>query len=76
MTFAAIHGALGEMDEALRWYEKAFEDRTPNMVYAAIVPRFSPELAGNARYEAIVEPHGISAAGKLSRQLRPERVEQ
>jgi TolB-like protein/Tfp pilus assembly protein PilF len=54
VTFAAIHSALGEMDEALRWYEKAFEDRTPNMVYALIVPQFSPELAGNPRYKAIV----------------------
>jgi TolB-like protein/Tfp pilus assembly protein PilF len=55
VTFAAIHSALGEMDEALRWYEKAFEDRTPNMVYALIVPQFSPELAGNPRYKAIVD---------------------
>jgi hypothetical protein len=43
------------MDKALHWYEKAFEDRTPNMVYAAIYPRISPELAGNERYAAIVE---------------------
>jgi serine/threonine-protein kinase len=55
VTFAAIHSALGEMDKALYWYEKAFEDRTPNMVYAAIGPRISPELAGNQRYAAIVE---------------------
>jgi tetratricopeptide (TPR) repeat protein len=54
-TFAAIHSALGEMDEALHWYEKAFEDRTPNMVYTAIGPRISPELAGNQRYAATVE---------------------
>ena len=33
VTFAQIHGALGELDESLRWYEKAFADRTPNMVY-------------------------------------------
>ena len=48
-----------EMDEALRWYEKAFDDRTPNMAYAAIIPRLSPELAGNARYNAIVERMGF-----------------
>ena len=41
VTYAEIHCALGEMDEALRWYEKAFDDRTPNMVYAAIMPRLS-----------------------------------
>lgn len=59
VTYAEIHCALGEMDEALRWYEKAFEDRTPNMVYASIMPRLSPELAGNARYNAIVDRMGF-----------------
>ncbi|MCM3875683.1 MAG: protein kinase [Thermoanaerobaculia bacterium] len=54
VTFADVHSALGEMDEALRWYEKAFEDRTPNMAYALIGPGISPGLAGNKRYEAIV----------------------
>ncbi len=54
VNFSDIHGALGEMDEALRWYEKAFEDRTPNMAYALLGPGISPGLAGNARYEAIV----------------------
>ena len=64
VTFAAIHSALGEMDEALRWYEKAFEDRTPNMVYALIGPRFSPELAGNLRYKAIVDRMGFPQPAK------------
>ena len=50
---------LGEMDEALRWYEKAYEDRTPNMAYASIMPRIDPALAGNARYEAIVRRMGF-----------------
>jgi len=54
-AFATVHGALGEVDEALGWYEKAFTDRTPNMVYAAIIPGMSPELVGNARFQAIVD---------------------
>ena len=54
VNFADIHSALGETDEALRWYEKAFEDRTPNMAYASIGPGVDPRLAGNPRYEAIV----------------------
>jgi TolB-like protein/class 3 adenylate cyclase/Tfp pilus assembly protein PilF len=64
VTFAEIHCALGEVDEALRWYEKAFADRTPNMVYAAILPRLSPELAGNPRFEAIIERMGFARSGK------------
>ena len=59
VTFAEIHCALGELDEALRWYEKAFADRTPNMVYASILPRISPVLAGNRRYQAIVDRMGF-----------------
>jgi TolB-like protein/lipoprotein NlpI len=64
VTFAAIHGALGEVDEALDWYEKAFADRTPNMVFAAILPGFSPELVGNTRYQAIVDRMGFPQATK------------
>ena len=59
VTFAEIHCALGEVDEALGWYEIAFADRTPNMVYAAILPRFCPELSGNARFEAILDRMGF-----------------
>ncbi len=59
VTFAEIHSALGEMDEALRWYEKAYLDRTPNMAYAAIGSRISLELAGNPQYKAIVDRMGF-----------------
>jgi TolB-like protein/Tfp pilus assembly protein PilF len=64
VTFAQIHGALGEVDEALEWYEKAFADRTPNMVFAAIMPALSPELVGNSRYQAIVDRMGFPQATK------------
>jgi TolB-like protein/Tfp pilus assembly protein PilF len=64
VTFAEIHSALGEMDEALRWYEKAYLDRTPNMAYAAIGPRISLELAGNPRYKAIVDRMGFPQPAK------------
>jgi len=61
VTFADVHSSLGEVDEALRWYEKASEDRTPNMAYASIMPRIDPGLAGNPRYEAIVRRMGFPA---------------
>jgi serine/threonine-protein kinase len=64
VTFAEIHSALGEMDEALRWYEKAYLDRTPNMAYAAIGSRISLELAGNPRYKAIVDRMGFPQPAK------------
>jgi len=64
VTYAEIHGALGEVDEALGWYEKAFADRTPNMVYAAILPRLGRHLAGNRRFEAIIDLMGFPRSGK------------
>ena len=63
VTFAEIHCALDEVDEALGWYEKAFADRTPNMVYAAILPRLSRQLAGNRRFQAIIERMGFPRSG-------------
>ena len=64
VTFAEIHSALGEIDAALGWYEKAYEARTPNMVYAFVGLRISPELAGSARYKAIVDRMGFPRSGK------------
>lgn len=61
-TYAEVHASLGELDEALGLYEKAWEDRTPNMAYAAIGDRINPRLAGNPRYEAIVRRMGFPEA--------------
>ncbi len=58
-TYADVHASLGEVDEAMRLYEKAWEDRTPNMAYAAIGSRINPRLAGNPRLEAIVRRMGF-----------------
>ena len=71
VTFAGVHGALGEMDEALRWYEKALEDRTPNMVYASGASRMYPELTGNPRYEAIVRRMGFPQVGAAAAREPP-----
>jgi len=46
--------ALGQMDKAIRDYEKAYEDRSPNLAWAKTSRRINPSLAGNARFEAIV----------------------
>jgi tetratricopeptide (TPR) repeat protein len=54
VTFADVHANLGEFDEALRWFEKAFQERTPNMVNARGFGRNCPEIASNLRYQAIV----------------------
>jgi TolB-like protein len=63
-TFAGVHASLGEMDEALRWFQKAFDDRSPDMVYARISSRIMPQLAGSAGYQAIVARMGFPPPAK------------
>jgi hypothetical protein len=54
-TFADIHASLGEIDEAVRRYQRAFNDRSPDMVYPGVVSRLDPRLAANAGYRAILD---------------------
>jgi hypothetical protein len=63
-TFAGVHASLGEMDEALRWSQKAFHDRSPDMVYARISSRIMPQLAGSAGCQAIVARMGFPPPAK------------
>jgi len=54
-TFADIHASLGEIDEAVHWYRKAFADRSPDMVYAKVGSRLNPRLATNAGFREILD---------------------
>ena len=63
-AFAEIHASLGEMDEALNWYERAVAERSPNMVYAAVSRRIIPQLVGNARFNAIIDRMGFPASAR------------
>jgi TolB-like protein len=55
VAFAEIHASLGEVDEALRWYAKAYDDRTPMMAYALLGARIIPALGADPRYKAITD---------------------
>lgn len=55
VTFADVYANLGDLDEALRWYQKGLADRSPDLVYAKIIDRIVPQLAHSAGYQAIVE---------------------
>ena len=54
-TFASVHASLGEIDEAVRFYQEALEDRSPDMVYALAAIRLNQQLGGNAEYREILE---------------------
>jgi hypothetical protein len=61
---AGIHTALGEMDEAPRWYEKAVKGRSPNLVSALAASRVMPQLADSPGYQAIMRRMAFPQPGK------------
>jgi hypothetical protein len=56
--------ALGEIDEAVHWFQKAYEDRSPDMVYAQVSSRLNPHLAANAGYRAIMDKMAFPPSAK------------
>lgn len=58
---ARVYVALGEPDEAIRWLERAFEERSHSMVFLQV----DPQLAGLARhpdFRRLVERVGLTHA--------------
>ena len=64
-TFVGIYAALGEFDEALRWYHKALDDRSPDLVYARMLGKIIPKFGASAGYGAILERMKFPVVGKL-----------
>jgi len=54
-SFALVHLGLGDKDEALRYLEKAYEDRAGELLrYIRVDPLLDP-LRGDPRFEALVQ---------------------
>ena len=52
--FAVVHAGLGDVREALRWLERAFDTRSPQMVYLGPMSRhFFARLRSEPRYRAL-----------------------
>ena len=51
---ALIYGALGDKDEAFRWLDSAFEERSPWIGYMAVDPRLDG-LRSDERFDALIE---------------------
>jgi TolB-like protein/Tfp pilus assembly protein PilF len=53
-SFALVYLGLGDKEEALRWLEKSYQDRTGNdLVYFRVEPLLDP-LRGDPRFEELV----------------------
>ena len=50
---AKVHIALGDTDEALRWLERAFAERSHSMAFLRVDPQLQP-LRAHPRFQRLV----------------------
>jgi hypothetical protein len=55
--FALVHAGLGERAQALRYLERAYEERSTVLAYLLIDPRLAP-LRDDARFLALAQRLG------------------
>jgi hypothetical protein len=55
-----LYDALGDGDAALRWFERAYDAREPDMIFLGTEPLLST-LVGDPRLRALV--HRVGARG-------------
>jgi len=53
-AIASVHVALGEIDQALEWLERAYAARDRAMIYVGVNPRFDL-LRDAPRYQVLVD---------------------
>lgn len=61
MSIAALYIRLGDRDNAMRWVQRAFQEHSAELVYAAVDPQYS-ELWRDPRFAAILSQAGLPAA--------------
>ena len=57
-SVAVLYGALGELDAAFAWLEKAYQERDPQLTYLKVGRRFEP-LHHDARFQQFVRRVGF-----------------
>lgn len=57
-SIAILYGALGDLNEAFAWLEKAYEERDPQLTYLKAGRRFEP-LRHDARFQQLVHRMGL-----------------
>jgi tetratricopeptide (TPR) repeat protein len=59
VMMAAAYTGLGDTDRAIDWYQKGFEERSPNMVYMKTSPGAWDAVRGDARFQSIQRQMGF-----------------
>ena len=57
-SIAILYGALGELNEAFAWLEKAYKERDPQLTYLKAGRRFEP-LRHDPRFQQLVHRIGL-----------------
>jgi TolB-like protein/DNA-binding winged helix-turn-helix (wHTH) protein/Flp pilus assembly protein TadD len=58
-SIGILYGALGELDEAFAWLEKAYEERDPELTYLKVPGRRFAPLRHDARFQQMVHRMGL-----------------
>ena len=58
-SIAILYGALGELNEAFAWLEKAYKERDPQLTYLKAGRRFEP-LRHDPRFQELVHRVGLT----------------
>ncbi len=71
-SFAMVHTALGDKDEAIAWLEKAYADRSPTIIWLKMEPLFDP-LRTDPRFLDLLRRIG-PADRPIRGQFTPEKM--
>jgi tetratricopeptide (TPR) repeat protein len=59
LALATTHAAVGDMDAALAWLERAFIERDPQLPYVKLLPAGLDALLADERVQAIIRKMGL-----------------
>jgi tetratricopeptide (TPR) repeat protein len=63
LNFARVHIGLGENEEAFKWLERAYHERSSNLVFLRVDPVWDP-IRADPRFADLVRRVGIPAPGE------------
>ena len=58
-SIAILYGALGELDEAFAWLERAYEERDPELTYMKVPNRRFEPLRHDPRFQDLLRRMGL-----------------
>ena len=58
-SIAILYGALGELDEAFAWLEKAYQEHDPELTYLKVPGRRFAPLSHDPRFQQLVHRVGL-----------------